>query len=59
MEILRKLEEYRSWGVPHVWLVDPWLKQLNVYEAGGLRRVDSYAVEELDLELTSTEILQN
>lgn len=59
MELLRKLEEYRSWGVPHVWLVDPWLKQLNVYEAGGLRRVDSYSVRELSLELTSTEVFQN
>ena len=23
-EIIQKFEEYRAWGVPHIWLADPW-----------------------------------
>src|SRR5580658_6398880 len=26
--LMRRLEDYRRWGVPHVWLVDPELKRL-------------------------------
>jgi Uma2 family endonuclease len=23
-EIIQKFEEHRAWGVPHIWLADPW-----------------------------------
>lgn len=37
-ELLQKLDEYHRWGVPHVWVVDPWLERLNIYDASGLRQ---------------------
>lgn len=37
-ELLQKLDEYHRWGVPHVWVVDPWLERLNIYDGSGLRQ---------------------
>ena len=37
-EVLAKLEEYRAWGVAHVWFVDPISRRIYVYTAG-LREV--------------------
>jgi len=49
-EILKKLEEFRQWGVPHVWLVDPWLRQLHVYTSAGLTEVRAFTLPEFDAE---------
>ena len=32
--VREKLEEYKAWGVPHVWLADPHGKRLYVCEKG-------------------------
>src|SRR5665213_4322836 len=37
--MLQKLEEYRVWGVPHIWLIEPELKRIHVYDHGSLREV--------------------
>ena len=37
--MLQKLEEYRVWGVPHIWLIEPELKRIHVYDRGSLREV--------------------
>ncbi len=31
-DLLEKLEEYRTWGVAHVWVVEPELKSLRVLQ---------------------------
>jgi Uma2 family endonuclease len=33
-DIEQKLGEYRIWGVPHVWFVEPELKKLYTYDRG-------------------------
>jgi len=38
-ETLTKLEEYRLWGVEHVWLIDPEERKLFAYDASGLHPV--------------------
>mgnify|MGYP003387316857 CR=1 FL=1 len=40
-ETLKKMEEYRTLGVQHLWLIDGEEKQLFVYDADGLHRTDS------------------
>ncbi len=50
-----KLQEYRDWGVPHVWLVDPELKRLYTCDAG-LVEVDRFTVPELDIEILPAQI---
>jgi Uma2 family endonuclease len=52
-----KLDEYRTWGVPHVWLVDPYLRKLYTCDAG-LTDVATLRVPELDLELRPEHIFE-
>jgi Uma2 family endonuclease len=49
-EVREKLEEYRAWGVKHVWLVDPHSKRMYTCDAG-LVEVGSLRIGELDVEL--------
>ncbi len=37
-DLMHKLQDYRAWGVPNIWIVDPELKLLYVYEGGLLER---------------------
>jgi Uma2 family endonuclease len=52
-----KLDEYRAWGVPHVWLVDPYLRKLYTCDAG-LTEVAALRVPELDLEFRPEHIFE-
>jgi Uma2 family endonuclease len=55
-EIVEKLEEYREWGVIHVWLVDPSLRRLYVYSQSGLNAVPAFEIPELEARIPSSEI---
>jgi Uma2 family endonuclease len=57
-KVIAKLEEYREWGVRHLWLVDPQARKLHVYEKGALRGVDSFEVPEFELRVTATEVFR-
>jgi Uma2 family endonuclease len=50
-----KLEEYRAWGVQHVWLVDPHSRRMYTCDAG-LTEVATLAVPELGMEITPAQI---
>jgi Uma2 family endonuclease len=45
-----KLEEYRAWGVPHVWLPDPRERRLHTCDQG-LSEVATLSIPELGIEL--------
>ena len=53
--VREKLQEYRAWGVPHVWLVDPHSRRLYNCDTG-LTEVTSFAVPELGVNLGPAEI---
>ena len=57
-KLVAKLEEYRQWGVRHLWLVNPQARKLHVYEEGVLREVDLLEVPEFELRVTATEIFR-
>ena len=57
-KLIDKLEEYRLWGVRHLWLVNPEARKLHVYEKGALQEVDSFEVPEFELRVTDTEIFR-
>ena len=48
--VREKLEEYKAWGVPHVWLVDPHAQRLYMCDHG-LMEVSSLQIPELGIEL--------
>lgn len=54
-DVREKLETYRTWGVPHVWLVDPHSSRMYTCDAG-LMEVATLRIPELGIELTPAEI---
>jgi Uma2 family endonuclease len=52
-----KLEEYRAWGVAHVWLVDPYSKRMYTCN-GELAEVQALAVPELGVELKASDVFE-
>jgi Uma2 family endonuclease len=55
-ELLEKLEEYRAWGVQHIWVVEPELKILHVYGPGGLVSVSEFELREFAFRVTAVEL---
>jgi len=55
--VREKLEACKSWGVPHVWVVDPHSRRMYTCEAG-LTEVASLRIPELDVEVTPGEIFE-
>ncbi|MBI3664911.1 MAG: Uma2 family endonuclease [Acidobacteria bacterium] len=55
-DILQRFEDYGTWGVRHIWFVDPWLRKIHVYEAGALREVPAFRIPEYELEISPAEI---
>jgi len=52
-DVRAKMGEYRAWGVPHVWLVDPHAQRFYICEAG-LHEVESLTIPEMSIELTKS-----
>jgi Uma2 family endonuclease len=56
-EVQAKLDEYRAWGVPHVWLVDPHTERMFSCDAG-FTQVPTLRVPELGLELKASDVFE-
>jgi Uma2 family endonuclease len=54
-EVIEKLEEYRVWGVDHIWFVEPDLKKLFVY-SNGLIEASQLHVPEFNLSITPEQL---
>ncbi|MDX2181890.1 MAG: Uma2 family endonuclease [Bryobacteraceae bacterium] len=55
-DLLDKLREYQNWGVPHIWVVDPMHKLLQVFRGRSLTEADALSIPEHNLSLTAAEI---
>lgn len=56
-KVREKLEEYKAWGVPHVWLVDPHSRRMYTC-AAGLTEVTALPVPELGVTVTANDIFE-
>ena len=54
-EVREKLEEYRAWGVPNVWLVDPHSRRLYVCQ-DRLNEVENLKIAGLGIELSPADV---
>ena len=54
-DVREKLETYRTWGVTHVWLVDPHSRRMYTCD-NGLMEVATLQVPGLNLTLTPAEV---
>jgi len=50
-----KLKEYKDWGIPHVWLVDPDSRRMYVYK-DKLTEVATLPLPEYETEVTPADI---
>jgi len=57
--LTQRLEDYRRWGVKHIWLVDPQLKRLSQYTEAGLLQHASLRLPEFDFEISSEELFKD
>ena len=56
-EVREKLEKYRTWGVAHVWLVDPEAKRMDTCDTG-FSEVPTLRIPELGIEVTPADIFE-
>jgi Uma2 family endonuclease len=54
-----RLEDYRRWGVPHVWVVDPQLKRVYEYTEAGLLQLPALRLPEFDFEISAQELFKD
>jgi Uma2 family endonuclease len=57
--LTERLEDYRHWGVTHVWVVDPQLKRLYEYSEAGLLQHASLRLSEFDFEISAQELFKD
>ena len=57
-EILELLEDYRHWGCPHVWLVNPWTRRLYEFTEAGLLQHSTLRLPEFDFEITASSLFE-
>ncbi len=57
--LMQKLEEYRVWGVPNIWVVDPLAKRLATYSATGPQYVSTLNLPEYSFELTPSALFND
>ncbi|HTR39228.1 MAG TPA: Uma2 family endonuclease [Bryobacteraceae bacterium] len=58
-DLIPRLEDYRRWGVPHVWLVDPFLKRLYEYTDAGLLQHPSLTLPGFVFAISASELFKD
>jgi len=58
-DVMQKLDEYREWGVPHIWVIDPSTKRFSMYTELGLQNVSSLGLPDYPFQLTPAELFAN
>jgi len=54
--LLAKFEEYRAWGVAHIWLVNPMALTLHIYTSDGLIKQSALRIPEFSLSIPPEEV---
>ena len=54
-EVLKKCADYQEFGIPHIWMVDPWTRKLFSYSKG-LHEVPALELPEYGVVLTLGDI---
>ncbi len=55
-DLMEKLEEYRVWGVPNIWVIDPATKRFFIYTERGLENASSLSLPDYSFELTPADL---
>jgi Uma2 family endonuclease len=57
-DLLEKLRDYEQWGVPRIWVVNPWTKTLAEWRNGALLPIDSLTLPEYGLEVRLQQLIE-
>jgi Uma2 family endonuclease len=57
--LAERLEDYRRWGVQHIWVVDPQVKHLYEYSEAGLLQFPALRLSEFDFEVSAQELFKD
>lgn len=55
-ELMAKLTEYKTMGIPHVWVIDPAFRSLSIFDGLSLLHVDAFDLPEFQLRFTAAEL---
>jgi Uma2 family endonuclease len=55
-DLLQRFEDFRAWGVQHMWLVEPELKKLYVYDRGSLTEVAQLVLPEFAFAVSASDL---
>jgi Uma2 family endonuclease len=55
-EPMKKLDEYRTWGVENIWIVEPDLKKFHVYDSGGLIEAKQFELPGAGIRIPADEL---
>lgn len=54
--VLAKLREYREWGVPHIWMIDPDAHRIYEFGSDGLRETGALFMPEHNLAIPAADL---
>jgi len=54
--LMQKLEEYRVWGVPNIWVIDPATQRFSIYTELRLQNVSSFSLPNYPFQLSPAEL---
>lgn len=55
-DLMQKLEEYRVWGVPNIWVIDPQTRRFSLYSEIGLQNVSSFSLAGYPFQLIPSDL---
>ena len=55
-EIVKKLEDYRTWGVANIWLIDPYLRKAFLYSSTGFTEVRALDLPDFSVSIPLSEV---
>ncbi len=57
-ELLAKLSEYREWGAPNIWVINPETRTLHLFDGAELQPVSSFTLSGYDIVIPQEEVFR-
>jgi Uma2 family endonuclease len=58
VDLISKLRDYATWGVPNIWIVDPWTRRLGVWRNDTEVPVEALTLPEYGFEVRLEQLIE-